>query len=418
MVILISSFVRDDIIREWWRLASYVSRETRYREDLVGKRFLSVSGVAKINVNKVSEWGWKAGVIRAASLKDNKNKELQVLVEYDGVDWQRREWVVVHSRKTFRAFLVERTLVWAPKKHENEEVKWPALTFCPLSADVTLSTDTQPVEFLHDRTLQFLDYGNLEPYQEWSARLAGSEVGVPEDVLSTVSSEAAEWRTAQDGQRILTSTPSVLGGCRAQVYRAAGATQWYTAVIVGVNEHTGELTVTDDTVLEEHSEDPALVHMRLLGDGVIESIMRGEVVGVMPRRSRSNLQFPNSYDPISMCQVEKESDNFRIDVAAYRSGGGYIQTGDRNRRSFAPTSADFPPLSGELVNATSRVDAGYRSRQVRDAGARLARPRSRATAAPPPHPPRSTGGIERAPSPGRRLLCSCFVLKVNLRPDR
>ncbi|KPJ06773.1 hypothetical protein RR48_11820 [Papilio machaon] len=49
----------------------------RYREDLVGKRFLSVSGVAKINVNKVSEWGWKAGIIRAASLKDNKNKELQ-----------------------------------------------------------------------------------------------------------------------------------------------------------------------------------------------------------------------------------------------------------------------------------------------------------------------------------------------------
>lgn len=43
----------------------------------------------------------------------------------------------------------------------------------------------------------------------------------------------------QDGQRILTTTPSVLGGCRAQVYRVLGATQWYTAVIVGVNEHTG-----------------------------------------------------------------------------------------------------------------------------------------------------------------------------------
>lgn len=51
----------------------------KYREDLVGKRFLAVSGVTKINVNKVSEWGWKGGVIRAASLKDNKNKELQVI---------------------------------------------------------------------------------------------------------------------------------------------------------------------------------------------------------------------------------------------------------------------------------------------------------------------------------------------------
>ncbi|KPI94158.1 putative JmjC domain-containing histone demethylation protein 2C [Papilio xuthus] len=383
----------------------------RYREDLVGKRFLSVSGVAKINVNKVSEWGWKAGVIRAASLKDNKNKELQtnstfiwhqvvrqlclernrgscvdrkectaqyiwplslctraVLVEYDGVDWQRREWVAVHSRRTFRVFLVERTLVWAPKKYENEEVKWPALTFTPLSAvDVTLQADCQPVEFLHDRSLQFLDYANLQPFQsrldevslsrrrynsgwvrgegwwelvgegewevresrvqrtgyvcrralvctdtatcrrgavervvqqfynDWDARLAGSETGVGADLLSSLSAESAEWRSAQDGQRILTSTPSVLGGCRAQVYRVAGATQWYTAVIVGVNEHTGELTVTDDTVLEEHSEDPALVQMRLLGDGVIESIMRGEVVGVMPRRSRSNLQVSVSY---------------------------------------------------------------------------------------------------------------------------
>ena len=28
-----------------------------------------------------------------------------------------------------------------------------------------------------------------------------------------------------------------------------------------------DLTVTDDTVLEEHNEDPRLVQMRLIGDG-------------------------------------------------------------------------------------------------------------------------------------------------------
>lgn len=28
-----------------------------------------------------------------------------------------------------------------------------------------------------------------------------------------------------------------------------------------------DLTVTDDTVLEEHNEDPSLVQMRLIGDG-------------------------------------------------------------------------------------------------------------------------------------------------------
>lgn len=57
--------------------------------------------------------------------------------------------------------------------------------------------------------------------------------------LAALAAEAADWRTQQDGQRILTNTPTVLGGCRAQVYRVAGATQWYTAVIVGINEHTG-----------------------------------------------------------------------------------------------------------------------------------------------------------------------------------
>lgn len=52
----------------------------KYREELVGKRFLSVSGVSKLNVTKISDWGWKAGVIRAASHKDNKNKDLQVIL--------------------------------------------------------------------------------------------------------------------------------------------------------------------------------------------------------------------------------------------------------------------------------------------------------------------------------------------------
>ncbi|PZC86763.1 hypothetical protein B5X24_HaOG201622 [Helicoverpa armigera] len=297
----------------------------KYREDLVGKRFLAVSGVTKINVNKVSEWGWKAGVIRAASLKDNKNKELQVLVEYDGVDWQRREWVAVYSRRTFRVFLVEQTLVWAPRTYEGKDVKWPALTFMPLAADLTLQADSQVVEFLHDHHLEFLDYANLQPYQEWDPRQAGSEAGLDSTVLSALASEAAEWRTIQDGQRILTTTPSVLGGCRAQVYRSAGATQWYTAVIVGVNEHTGELTVTDDTVLEEHSEDPSLVQMRLLGDGVIESIMKGEVVGVMPRRSRSNLQ-----------RVERETTK-----SPATTGGRKKSSAVRSNGQIAPT--DPPP---------------------------------------------------------------------------
>ncbi|KAH7942932.1 hypothetical protein HPB52_002707 [Rhipicephalus sanguineus] len=37
-----------------------------------------------------------------------------------------------------------------------------------------------------------------------------------------------------------------------------------------------ELTVTDDTLLEEHNEEPCLAQMRLIGDGVVESIPKEE----------------------------------------------------------------------------------------------------------------------------------------------
>ncbi|TGZ50102.1 Uncharacterized protein DBV15_00858 [Temnothorax longispinosus] len=51
----------------------------KFREEIVGKRFLSVSGFTKLKVNKISEWGWRAGVIRAASHRDNGCHDLQSL---------------------------------------------------------------------------------------------------------------------------------------------------------------------------------------------------------------------------------------------------------------------------------------------------------------------------------------------------
>ncbi|CAH1990408.1 unnamed protein product, partial [Acanthoscelides obtectus] len=94
---------------------------------------------------------------------------------------------------------------------------------------------------------------------EWDSSLPGVRE-YPEVRLA-----AKRWQEQQDGQRILLTTASVLLGYRVE-----------------------DLTVTDDTVLEEHNEDPALVQMRLIGDGVVESILRGENVGITPRRSRSS----------------------------------------------------------------------------------------------------------------------------------
>ncbi|XP_065286954.1 lysine-specific demethylase 3B isoform X11 [Dermacentor albipictus] len=146
----------------------------------------------------------------------------------------------------------------------------------------------KPVEYLTDRFLRFVDYSELRFYQE-------RDVDVEKCCVeqSDIRRLVKHWVEFQDSQRILVTTPSVLVGYRVKVYRAEGTTQWYTAVIVSYNDNTRELTVTDDTVLEEHNEDPCLVQMRLIGDGVVESILKGENVGITPRRRTCTLNSPH-----------------------------------------------------------------------------------------------------------------------------
>ena len=74
------------------------------------------------------------------------------------------------------------------------------------------------------------------------------------------------------------------------MYRVEGTTQWYSAFIIAHNQETGEFTVTDDTVLEEHLESPDLVQMRILGEGVVQAMLRGETGAgaTAPRRSRAS----------------------------------------------------------------------------------------------------------------------------------
>lgn len=49
----------------------------KFREELVGKRFVSYSGCHPTQED-ISKWGWRCGFIRATSHLDNKNEELQV----------------------------------------------------------------------------------------------------------------------------------------------------------------------------------------------------------------------------------------------------------------------------------------------------------------------------------------------------
>ena len=93
-------------------------------------------------------------------------------------------------------------------------------------------------------------------------------------VCTRSESEVRKWCEDVAAQRILLTTPSVLVGERLSVYRVEGTTQWYSAFIIGHNQETREFTVTDDTVLEEHLENPELVQMRILGEGGTERLIK------------------------------------------------------------------------------------------------------------------------------------------------
>ncbi|KYQ51429.1 hypothetical protein ALC60_09427 [Trachymyrmex zeteki] len=84
----------------------------KFREEIVGKRFLSVSDFTKLKVNKISEWGWRAGVIRAASHRDNGCHDLQVI--FDPLKGQRLQTSLGNELQTSPS---ERTIPW--KSHSG-----------------------------------------------------------------------------------------------------------------------------------------------------------------------------------------------------------------------------------------------------------------------------------------------------------
>ncbi|XP_074643644.1 uncharacterized protein LOC141900577 isoform X2 [Tubulanus polymorphus] len=277
----------------------------KYREEIVGKRFLSVRSAVKLKLNRISDWEWRAGVVRAVSHKDLTNPEVSVLVEFDDRDWSRREWIKLNEN-IFQIFVVENSLVWVQSK---QKICWPALNFKVIVDKAGLTNNKLiPVEHFEQNTrLQFVDEQDIKLFKEEDVRTLTNQ-----DTQRAIQN----WLEEQDGQKILLTTPTVLVGFRVRVYRSEGTTQWYTAVIKSYNDSTHELTVVDDTVLEEHNEDPALVQMRLIGDGVVDSILKGIDVGIAPRRRSCNSR--NTSSTTSNTAAARNRGSSPINVGHYR----------------------------------------------------------------------------------------------------
>ncbi|CAG5133387.1 unnamed protein product, partial [Candidula unifasciata] len=206
---------------------------SRSRDELVGKRFLSVKSARKLKVEKISEWEWRQGFVRAVSTRDTSNPELTVLVEFDDTGWKSREYIKVHH--VLQVFLVEHTLSWVePKTTDTSDRhgEWPALCFKPVVDKVGLCHHTRrPMEFLSERTLCIVEDEDIIHYREGEENTVRTIKSCPE-----IGHLVKAWLDYQEGQKILLNTPAVLLGYRVKVYRTEGTTQWYTAVIKSYNQ--------------------------------------------------------------------------------------------------------------------------------------------------------------------------------------
>ena len=62
----------------------------KYREEIVGKRFLSVRSEVKPKLKQIADWEWRGGVVRAASQRDLDSSDVMVrlftILEYSNLD--------------------------------------------------------------------------------------------------------------------------------------------------------------------------------------------------------------------------------------------------------------------------------------------------------------------------------------------
>ncbi|XP_064172762.1 probable JmjC domain-containing histone demethylation protein 2C [Anguilla rostrata] len=275
------------------------------RPELVGKRFLCVSGRELLELGEIAHWRWRAGVIRAVTHRDSDNPELMVYVEFDGLEWEKREWVKVHEG--YRVFLLENCLVWAWRKDTTQlqgskvkQIQWPALTFRPLVGKSVLGPVTA-VEFLCDRRLDFLaEDGAYWPYEEEVASLNP----VLRDNLQ-LHQEVCAWVKEQKIQHVFMRGPYSLNGHRVRVYRQDSATQWFSGIITHHDLRSRGMIVMNDQVLEPQNVDPSTVQMTFLDD-IVHSLLKGENIGITSRR-RTRTSQNGSFVPAHSARTQASS---------------------------------------------------------------------------------------------------------------
>lgn len=256
---------------------------------LVGKRFLSLSaaegsdgGHDNWDLERVAEWPWLSGTIRAVSHTDVTKKDLKVCVEFDGESWRKRRWIDVYSLQR-RAFLVEHNLVLAERKSPEipeQVIQWPAIMYKSLLDKAGLGSITS-VRFLGDQQSVFVSKDLLKPIQDVnSLRLSLTD-------NQTVSKEFQALIVKHLDESHLLQGDKNLVGSEVRIYSLDPSTQWFSATVVHGNPSSKTLQVNCEEIPALKIVDPALIHVEVVHDNFV-TCGNSTRIGAVKRKSSEN----------------------------------------------------------------------------------------------------------------------------------
>ncbi|KAM7078465.1 lysine-specific demethylase 3A isoform 3-T4 [Molossus nigricans] len=256
---------------------------------LVGKRFLSLSAADRSDgghdgwdVERVAEWPWLSGTIRAVSHTDVTKKDLKVCVEFDGESWRKRRWIEVYGLLR-RAFLVEHNLVLAERKcPEISEriVQWPAIVYKSLLDKAGLGSITS-IRFLGDQQRIFLSKDLLKPIQDVNnLRLSLMDNhDVSKEFQALIVKHLDESHLLQGDKNLV--------GSEVKIYSLDPSTQWFSATIVNGNPTSKTLQVTCEEIPALKIVDPSLIHVEVVHDNFV-TCGNSTRTGAVKRKSSEN----------------------------------------------------------------------------------------------------------------------------------
>ncbi|XP_062909692.1 lysine-specific demethylase 3B-like isoform X1 [Mobula hypostoma] len=278
--------------------------------ELTGKRLLCLfgdsatggarpgSGPSQQQPLSLRDRDWHAGLIRAVL----SGPSLTVYVEFDDSRWKKQAWVKVYAEDIL-VFLVEHTVVWAPRKEpivlqggRINANQWPALTYKALVDKIGLGSIV-PVEFFGDRVKNFAtDGAALRLFKED----ADSQHPVVQD-NPKLQEAMKSWIKEKKIQEIIRG-PYNLQGHKVKIYQPDSTEEWILAVVAHHDPSSRTIVVTTEQEQLRKSIDPMRIYVTLV-DETLQSV-KGET-GIMPKN------FGTSESNSSMVPQKQATQNSR-----------------------------------------------------------------------------------------------------------